>query len=108
MIRYLENYGITSVTTFEVIDSTNGNDLRWNVIIDKKYVLRINNNVMTEERVASIDRLCERYRTIGIQTPRLYKNKYGNYILSWMREFVICQTILMLARRMNVNATIIR
>ena len=80
LIRYLENYGITSVTTFEVIDSTNGNDLRWNVIIDKKYVLRINNNVMTEERVASIDRLCERYRTIGIQTPRLYKNKYGNYI----------------------------
>ena len=35
LIRYLENYGITSVTTFEVIDSTNGNDLRWNVIIDK-------------------------------------------------------------------------
>ncbi len=80
LVNFLKNYDITSVTAFEVIDSTNGNDYRLNIIIDKKYVLRINNEVMTEERLASIDRLCERYRNIGIQTPRLYKNKRGNYI----------------------------
>ena len=80
LLGYLGHYGISSVDDYKVIDSTNGDDFRLNIIIDKKYVLRINNAVMTEERLASIDRLCARYRAIGLMAPRLYKNKSGAYI----------------------------
>jgi hypothetical protein len=80
LLKYLDYYEITSLTSYKVIDSTNGADFRLNIIIDKKYVLRINTNIMTEERLESIDRLCERYCSIGIKTPKLYKNKNGNYI----------------------------
>ena len=48
--------------------------------MDRKYVLRINGDAITEARLASIDRLAERYREIGLLAPRLYKNAAGKYI----------------------------
>ncbi len=80
ILDILREYGIDEFSDKKEIDSTNGDDYRLNIIIDKKYVLRINNAVMTEERLASIERLVERYRDIGVLAPRLFKNKEGNYI----------------------------
>ena len=80
IINILREYGIDGFSDKTEIDSTNGDDYRLNVIIDKKYVLRINNAVMTEERLASIDRLVEKYRRIGVLAPRLFKNKEGDYL----------------------------
>lgn len=80
LLEILSCYNIISVNNYREIDSTKGDDYRLNIIIDNKYVLRINNPVITEERLQSISRLCERYRTIGVLTPRLYKSIYGTYL----------------------------
>lgn len=80
ILDIIRGYGIDGFSEKNEIDSTHGDDFRLNIIIDKKYVLRINNAVMTEERLDSIDRLAERYRSIGVLTPRLLKNKSGNYL----------------------------
>lgn len=42
-------------------------------------MLRINNDIISEERLASIDRLAERYQEIGVVAPRLFKTTSGNY-----------------------------
>lgn len=80
IITILREYGIDGFSDKTEIDSTIGGDYRLNVIIDKKYVLRINNAVMTEERLVSIDRLVEKYCRIGVLAPRLFKNKEGDYL----------------------------
>ena len=48
--------------------------------MDKEYVLRINGDAITEDRLASIDRLAERYREMGLLTSKLYKTVAGKYI----------------------------
>jgi predicted acetyltransferase/tRNA A-37 threonylcarbamoyl transferase component Bud32 len=80
VLAILAGYGINDYSEAQEIDSTCGDDYRLNIVIDKKYVLRINGDVMTEERLASIDRLAGRYREIGVLAPRLFKNKDGRYI----------------------------
>ncbi len=80
VLNILREYGIDGFSEKNEIDSTNGDDYRLNIIIDKKYVLRINNAVMTEERLASIDRLVGRYRNIGVLAPRLFTNREGNIL----------------------------
>lgn len=58
----LSPYGVNQFEDFRIIDSSNPNDYRLNIIIDRRYVLRINDPVITEERLAAIDRLAGRYR----------------------------------------------
>ncbi len=79
----LREYGICAFSEWSGIDSTNGGDYRLNIVVDKKYVLRINSMVMTEERLASIDRLSERYRSIGVLAPHLFKNRAGKYLTAY-------------------------
>lgn len=80
LLGILAQYGVDSLSGWREIDSTNQGDYRLNVIVDNKYVLRVNNPVITEERLASISRLCERYRSIGVETPRLYRNASGQFL----------------------------
>ncbi len=82
LLEILKYYKISSITEYREIDSTKGDDYRLNVIIDNKYVLRINNPTITEERLQSISRLCERYRSINVLTPHLYKSIQGTYLIS--------------------------
>jgi Ser/Thr protein kinase RdoA (MazF antagonist) len=74
VLTILKEYGISDFNEKREIDSSLDDDYRLNIIIDKKYVLRINNEVMTEERLASIDRLASRYRAIGVAAPRLVRS----------------------------------
>ena len=86
LLSILSNYNISSVSEYKEIDSSKGDDYRLNIIIDKKYVLRVNNPVITEERLESIERLCERYRDIGVLTPRLFKNACGKYLTPYKKH----------------------
>ncbi len=80
ILDILKNYGINDYGEKKEIDTSNGDDYRLNIILDKEYVLRINGDAITEDRLASIDRLAERYREIGLLAPKLYKTVAGKYI----------------------------
>ncbi len=80
ILDILKNYGINDYGEKKEIDTSNGDDYRLNIILDKEYVLRINGDAITEDRLASIDRLAERYREMGLLAPKLYKTVAGKYI----------------------------
>ena len=46
----LSPYGVNQFESFRVVDSSKPNDYRLNIIVDRRYVLRINDPVITEER----------------------------------------------------------
>lgn len=81
LLSLLRPYGVESLGEWREIDSTCEGDYRLNVIADRRYVLRINDPVITEERLAAIDRLAGRYRAIGVAAPRLYRTAAGTYRL---------------------------
>lgn len=78
-------YGVESVSETEWIDSSHGaDDIRWNYIIDKKYVLRFcNAPEMTDARMEDLNRLIERYRAFGLRCPAFLKAKDGGFFLPW-------------------------
>lgn len=80
ILEILKKYNIHSFSTFKELETTNKEDYRLNIFIDNRYVVRINGNSMSEERLNSISRLCERYRNIGILTPKLYRCLEGTYL----------------------------
>lgn len=83
ILNILKQFGIDDFAEKKEIDSTLEDDYRLNIILDKKYVLRINGDIMTEERLASIDRLAARYREIGVLAPRLYKSQGGTFLVPY-------------------------
>ncbi|MDE6407637.1 MAG: phosphotransferase [Anaeroplasmataceae bacterium] len=83
ILEILEKYNITSFYTYKELETTNGTDYRLNIFIDNAYVLRINGSSITETRLESISRLCERYRKIGVLTPRIYPSKEGTYLTKY-------------------------
>jgi len=83
ILKILNQFGINDFVEKIEIDSSLEDDYRLNIILDKKYVLRINSDIMTEERLASIDRLATRYRDIGVLAPRLYQSIKGTYLVCY-------------------------
>lgn len=81
--KLLNKYNINNFSSYTEVDSSKLGDYRLNIIIDNRYVLRINDPVITEERLSSISRLCERYRDIGIMTPLIYRNDQGRFITEY-------------------------
>ncbi|MDE7298646.1 MAG: phosphotransferase [Lachnospiraceae bacterium] len=81
----LEKYGIESFLVCKEIDSTRDEeDVRWNYVIDKKYVLRFNSSdVMTEGRLQEINALIGRYIEEGIQCPKYIVSLAGSFIVRW-------------------------
>ena len=86
ILPLLHRYGVQHINEYHEIDTSMQEDYRLNIVIDRRYVLRINDQVMTEERLAAIDRLCERYRSIGVRTPRLYRSDTGSYLSVWQEH----------------------
>lgn len=77
--KILENYDISYQKITDVIDSSK-RDYRLNIILDNKYIVRINEkNVVSEERLSDIERLIERYNEIGVYVPHYIKNKNNKY-----------------------------
>lgn len=79
----LRRFGIPNAVAVQFVDSSHGeDDIRYNYIIDKKYVLRINSaKVMTNERLAALNTLIERYRAFGMKAPLFLKASSGDFVL---------------------------
>lgn len=76
----MRQYGIKTCHDIREIDSSKSGDYRLNIIVDRTYVLRINNPSITEERLEGISRLVARYRSIGVLAPGLFRNREGKFI----------------------------
>lgn len=78
----LLSYGIQGFGVVRLIDSTRGaGDIRLNYVIDKRYVLRFCSAPdMTEDRMARLNRLADRYLAAGILCPRFIPGPDGRYL----------------------------
>ena len=78
-------YGVESMEDVGLIDSSHDEaDIRWNYIIDKKYVLRLTNAPgMTEARLHDLNRLIARYTEFGLRCPAFLPGTDGLFFHSW-------------------------
>ncbi|MBO4235727.1 MAG: phosphotransferase [Firmicutes bacterium] len=81
----LEEYGYTSNAGMMLVDTSHGDDdIRLNYIIEKKWVMRFTNAPeMTENRLAELNRLIDRYIDFGLKCPRFIKDKNGIFLHEW-------------------------
>ena len=88
ILNILHFYGIDGYKEITEIDSSKDEkDIRLNIIIDKKYVLRMNTNKLEEDYIDSIDRLSLRYIETKIITPRIIKRMDGKYITKYSKYY---------------------
>lgn len=75
----LKEYDFNHIENMELIDSSHGeDDIRYNYIVDRRYVLRVNSaKVFTEQRLIELNRLVRRYRNYGIDAPLYLCDKNG-------------------------------
>lgn len=67
--------------------SRSSEDIRYNYIIDKSYVLKINTAEMINEKfLTDINRLVEKYRNIGVWCPKIIKSKNDTYLYTFMEN----------------------
>ncbi len=69
----LLNFGLTFTSITAFYDTSHGeNDRRLNCVLDEKYVLKVHSvRSVWEQRLQEIQRLIDRYRSIGVYCPRL-------------------------------------
>ncbi len=67
--------------------SRGAEDVRWNFIFGRNYVLKINTpNGMWEKRLQEIDRLTARYRSVGVYCPSFIPTKSGALSHTWVHK----------------------
>ena len=90
LLALLSLYGVEQMETAGLIDTSHdAKDIRWNYIVDKKYVLRLTNAPeMTEERLSDLNRLIGRYADFGLRCPAFLKGTDGRFFHSW-RELTV-------------------
>ena len=78
-------YGIDRAETGELYDTSHStDDIRWNYIFDKRYVLRFCNAPgMDEARLEDLNGLIQRYREFGLQCPLFIKAGDGLFFHRW-------------------------
>ena len=78
-------YGVKGMETVALIDTSfDADDIRWNYIIDKKYVLRLTNAPgMTEDRLAGLNRLIARYAESDLRCPAFLPGTDGLFFHGW-------------------------
>ena len=78
-------YGISELHTISLLDSSHGaDDIRWNYVIDSRYVLRFcNAPEMTDTRMEDLNRLIDRYRAFGFRCPAFIKAADGGFFRTW-------------------------
>ena len=71
LLSLLALYGVDGMESVGLIDTSHDEaDIRWNYIIDRKYVLRLTNAPeMTEGRLHDMNRLIARYADFGLRCP---------------------------------------
>lgn len=80
-----KKYGIKVDSVSDVIDTSHGKtDLRYNFIINNKYVLKMNSaGSVSEAFLQGINRLVMRYRKIGVWCPQILETENGQLISEW-------------------------
>ena len=78
-------FGFEKIEDVDLIDTSHDiDDVRLNYIVDKKFVLRVCNAPdMSEKRMEELNRLIERYKEVGVQSPKFLKNRNGYYFEKW-------------------------
>lgn len=97
----LSRFGLSFECVTTLHDTSRGeDDTRLNYILDERYVLKVNTiGVMWEDRLQEINRLIQRYRSIGVYCPALiptlegplscFWEKDGNEYICYVEEFAI-------------------
>ena len=97
----LSRFGLSFECVTTLHDTSHGeDDTRLNYILDERYVLKVNTiGVMWEDRLQEINRLIQRYRSIGVYCPALIPTlegplscrweKDGNEYICYVEEFAI-------------------
>ncbi len=85
LLSLLSLYGVEAAENVGLMDTSHDEqDIRWNYIIDRKYVLRLTNAPeMTEERFADLNRLIGRYGEFGLRCPAFIQGTDGLFFHSW-------------------------
>lgn len=88
IIKICKEYNIQVSEINNFIDSSKGeDDIRYNYVINNKFVLKMNTNgVITEKTLMEIDALQNRYRSIGVYCPRIYKTRECNYLYLYSKD----------------------
>lgn len=83
-------FNVLDGTITNFIDSSkNEEDQRYNYVIDDTYVLKMNTNgTITEKFLEEVNSLQERYRSIDVYCPKLYKSNEGVYLFSYSKDNV--------------------
>lgn len=90
VIEVCEKFNIHVTEINNCIDSSKSDeDIRYNYVINNEFVLKINtNDTITERFLNDISSLQERYRSIGVYCPNLYKSKDGTFLIDYSKENV--------------------
>ena len=77
-----EKYNMSDVKIDSFFDTSHGeDDLRYNYVLDRKYVLKINSaDMVTEDFLQGINRLVGKYRAIGVWCPKVLPTKEGKLL----------------------------
>ena len=87
LLSLLRLYGVDGMETVGLMDTSHDErDVRWNYIIDNKYVLRLTNAPeMTEARLRDLNRLIARYGEFGLRCPAFLPGLDGRFLHGWGR-----------------------
>lgn len=85
LVSLLSLYGVDGIKSVGLIDTSHdAEDIRWNYIIDRKYVLRLTNAPdMTEARLHDMNRLIARYGEYGLVCPAFLPGTDGLFFHGW-------------------------
>ena len=85
LLSLLARYGVEGMESVGLIDTSfDAEDIRWNYIIDRKYVLRLTNAPgMTEARLHAMNRLIARYADFGLRCPKFLPGTDGLFFHGW-------------------------
>ena len=84
----LSRFGLSFECVTTLHDTSHGeDDTRLNYILDERYVLKVNTiGVMWEDRLQEINRLIQRYRSIGVYCPALIPTLEGPLSCRWEKD----------------------
>ena len=88
LLDILKQFGLTFQEVTDFYDTSHGpDDERLNYILDDRYVLKINSShAMWESRLQEINRLIDRYRSIGVYCPALISTTNVALSCNWKSE----------------------
>ena len=83
-----EKYDMPDVKIDSFFDTSHGeDDLRYNYVLDRKYVLKINSaDMVTENFLQGINHLVEKYRAIGVWCPKVLPTKEGKLLYHFYED----------------------